>query len=256
MKRIGFILFSLILMISLSSCVRHYSRLSYKNSPQTTSKRVAKYFDKIVMEACCNVHYIQGDAPGVRVVGPSKMVKRIVTECDGSTLTIRLSVSDEFFGFGDSNNVDVYVTSPDLIDVKLNGSGDFSADGKIDSDTLNVCIFGSGDVDLSDVLCDKMTTSLRGSGDIRVKRLQSTESSISLYGAGDINVNHYNVNKSDIVLRGVGNVDVGFADCGSVACELYGVGDISLSGSVKSLTKKVMGTGDIDTDELKIRTNK
>ena len=256
MKRIGFIVFSLILMISLSSCVRHYSRLSYKNSPQTTSKRVVKYFDKIVMDACCNVHYIQGDAPSVRVVGPVKMVKGIVTECDGSTLTIRLSTSDEFFGFGDSNNVDVYVTSPDLIDVKLNGSGDFSAEGKIDSDTLNVCLFGSGDVDVSDVICDKMTTTIRGSGNISVKRLQCLESSISLYGAGDIKINHFNVEKSDIVLRGVGDVDVDFADCGSVKCELYGVGNITLNGSVRSLTKKVMGTGDIDSDELKIRTNK
>jgi hypothetical protein len=209
-------------------------------------------FDKIVLNASCDVHYVQGNVPSVRISGPSDVVKNIVTECDGTTLTIKYSKVFSLLQLSNQGNVAVFVTSPDLIDVTMNGSGDFTADGKIDSDTLNVSLFGSGDVYLSNIICDKMNTLLKGSGDVDIKRLECQESTIFLSGAGDIDVKQYHVAKSNVTLRGVGDIDLDLNDCGSADCELYGVGDITLKGNVKTFKQNVMGTGNIDSEELKV----
>ena len=48
------------------------------------------------------------------------------------------------------------------------------------------------------------------------------------------------------------NADVEFKNAGHVDCLLSGVGNIDLEGTVKSLSKNVRGTGNIDTTELMV----
>jgi hypothetical protein len=253
MKKIGFaVIATLVLAMSLTSCVRNMQRDHDGDDKIVTSQRVVRNFDKIVVSTSCDVHYVQGNAPSVRITGPERMLKRIITECNGNTLTIKLTKAGSLMEWYEGDDVDVYVTSPDLIDVTMNGSGDFSADGKVDSDTLNISLFGSGDLNMSDIICDEMTTTLKGSGDIDIQRLECGKSSVFLSGAGDIDIQQFNVAQSNVVLRGVGDISIGFNHCGSAECELYGVGDITLKGDVKSFKKSIMGTGDIDTNEMKV----
>lgn len=217
-----------------------------------TSERTVHEFEEIVINANCDVHFMQGDQLRVKIVGPENAVKTLISECKGSTLTLFHSAKSELFTLGGIPSVDVYVTAPDLIGVTLKGAGDFIVDGHLDTDTLSVELYGTGDMKIKSLICDEVNASIRGNYDLNIGRLQCSTSTFNLYGVGDINIGETKVAKTFIQLKGVGDVNVDFNQCGTATCLLYGVGDMRLKGSLQSLDKTVRGTGHINTEHLKI----
>ena len=155
---------------------------------------------------------------------------------------------------GDRGDVIVYVSSPDLVGVRVNGSGDFISKKPIDTDTMEVVLRGSGDIDFDDIICDVCTTELVGSGDININLLDAQTSTVVLVGSGDINITQANVLNTDLSLRGSGDISIDFEEgCQSAQCQLAGSGDIELSGSLTHYDCKKSGSGDIHTGNLRIK---
>lgn len=193
------------------------------------------YFSKIDIKGGANVVFRQtnGGKPKVTVAGYKADVDMVSVKSDGRTLTI--TQADNRSGwhvFGSGKEVTVYVSAPDLTAVNIFGSGDFRADGKVDTDNLLVVVKGSGDVDMRNVICDNADIQISGSGDVEIKNLVAQRhAGIKVYGSGD--------------------VDIKFTRSGYVTCGVYGSGDVELKGYVKGLKKNVKGSGEIETDGLK-----
>ena len=193
------------------------------------------YFSKIDIKGGANVVFRQtnGGKPKVTVAGYKADVDMVSVKSDGRTLTI--TQADNRSGwhvFGSGKEVTVYVSAPDLTAVNIFGSGDFRADGKVDTDNLLVVVKGSGDVDMRNVICDNADIQISGSGDVEIKNLVAQRhAGIKVYGSGD--------------------VDIKFTRSGYVTCDVYGSGDVELKGYVKGLKKNVKGSGEIETDGLK-----
>jgi hypothetical protein len=189
-------------------------------------------FERIRIDAICDVHYTQGDTTKVKIVASdSEVMKKTKITVGGGCLDIRLK------GRGWSNwkrkrTVSIYVTSPDLIEVDMHGVGSFNVEGNLDTDTLRLLMKGTGDMDFQNIICDRIEAHLEGVGNMDLHQLQTQHAEISLKGVGDLNAH--------------------FVKSGSVNCSLKGVGDIDLSGDVKSLQKRKQGTGKIDDSDLKI----
>lgn len=247
-KYCGFFIVLCISMMAMS-CRKDFCR---EKKQMVTSERIVHEFEKIVINTNCDVHFTQGDQIGVKIVGPENAVKTLVSECKGMTLTLYHTAKYELFDLGCSPEVDVYITAPDLIGVTLKGSGDFVVEGHLDTDTLAVELNGTGDMKIKSLICDEVNASVRGAYDLNIGSLQCSTSNFKLYGVGDINIAETKVNKTFIQLKGVGDVNVDFNQCGTATCLLYGVGDIKLKGSLRSLDKTVRGTGNIDTEHLRI----
>ena len=193
------------------------------------------YFSKIDIKGGANVVFRQtnGGKPKVTVAGYKADVDMVSVKSDGRTLTI--TQADNRSGwhvFGSGKEVTVYVSAPDLTAVNIFGSGDFRADGKVDTDNLLVVVKGSGDVDMRNVICDNADIQISGSGDVEIKNLVAQRhAGIKVYGSGD--------------------VDIKFTRSGYVTCGVYGSGDVELKGYVKGSKKNVKGSGEIETDGLK-----
>ena len=186
------------------------------------------YFSKIDIKGGANVVFRQTNCgkPKVTVAGYKADVDMVSVKSDGRTLTI--TQADNRSGwhvFGSGKEVTVYVSAPDLTAVNIFGSGDFRADGKVDTDNLLVVVKGSGDVDMRNVICDNADIQISGSGDVDIKNL--------------------------VAQRHAGDVDIKFTRSGYVTCGVYGSGDVELKGYVKGLKKNVKGSGEIETDGLK-----
>ena len=202
------------LIVLVSSCnwkvEKHFKS---SNGPKVTKniENVAP-FERIRIDAPCNVYFTQGNTTKVKMVASdSEVMKKTKVMVGGGCLDIRMK------GKGWSNwkkkrSATIYVTSPDLIEVNMHGAGNFEVEGQLDTDTL---------------------------------RLQ-------LKGAGNMDFHQLQTQQAELNLRGVGNIDAHFVKSGSVRCTLQGVGVIDLSGEVKSLEKKVQGTGKIGVSNLKI----
>lgn len=214
-------------------------------------------FERLVNKGSTRVEYRQGDVTSVTVHGLAQNVDKIIVEQTGKTLTIsQKGAINNYVGFsgllkaikeGAENGVIVvYVTSPDLTAVTLDGSGDIAAKGKVDTDKLEITLKGSGDIDFDDIICDQMNASLMGSGDIEIDRLESITSDIKLRGSGDVKVRQHNVRRTDLEIIGSGDISVNGTKCGEVKASVIGSGDITLSGEFKNIEKNIKGSGDIN----------
>ena len=242
--------------IGMTSCKSEWRTMrGLDNGPTVTEVRPLKGFEEIEISGSPRVCYTQADSFSVRVKGAKASVENILTDVNDKILTIRnrgkISLVNISF---DDDDLTVYVSSPDLTAIRLNGSGDFESEGKIDTDRMDIVLRGSGDIDVKNLICDRCEVELIGSGDIDVSHLDAVEASASLVGSGDLNLGLMRVKNTWLSLKGSGDIDADFKeDCGTVECELRGSGDITLKGSVRHFDSQKSGSGDIHTDGLIVK---
>ncbi len=256
MKNIVFFVFALVL--ASCSCGNSVRDLGVKLSGEKSSEyRNLRGFERIQVNGSPTVYFDQADSFSVLVKGPKELVENIITEVDGSTLSIRNRGKIGMFNvsFGNSDNdLAIYVCGPDLIGVTLSGSGDFISRYPVDTDNLSIQLKGSGNIEFNSIICDRCNAEVVGSGDLDIKQLDAQYTDAALTGSGDLDIRQKNVAATRLVLRGSGDIDVNFLEgCGSVDAELAGSGDITLKGVVTILNKSKRGSGDINTGSLRIR---
>lgn len=255
MKKRFFVMAGILLAagVVMASCVQDLKSLSGADAgPQMTETRDLKGFEEIEISGSPKVVYTQGQSYGVKVVGPKRFVESIITEVKGKTLSIRNKGKVGIVNIQrDYDDAAVYVTSPDLTAVRLNGSGDFESKQRVDTDKMLIVLRGSGDISFSDIICDHCTTELTGSGDIDIDRLEAVRSNVSLVGSGDIDVKQWKVDNTDLTLRGSGDIEVNFMEgCKKANCQMAGSGDITLKGRLEHYDVQKRGSGEIDTRGL------
>lgn len=244
-----------VVLMSATSCVKTSHSLPLDEGQRVTESRFLKGFEKIEIVGSPTVYYTQADSFSVEVTGPENYIEDILTEVNAKSLVIRnrgkMGVVN--FQLNGSNKISVHVTSPDLIAISLNGSGDFISKQRIDTDNMEINLRGSGDIDIADLICDRCDINLIGSGDIDLKRLEAQRIAASLIGSGDIDLKLNNVLNTLLALKGSGDISADFAKgCKKVECELRGSGDISLKGNVEHFSKQKSGSGDIEYHKLTI----
>lgn len=248
----------LVLTVTMTtvSCVHAGRTIHITDDKLVSETRPLKGFEQIEINGSPTVYYNQADTFSVKVEGNQTGVENILTEVSGDKLIIRNrgKVGVVNIVVSDNEQASVHITSPDLIGVTLNGSGDFISERRVDTDNMQVVLRGSGDVDIKDLICDRCEVELVGSGDIDLDRVDTREASAVLVGSGDIDLKLLRTASTRLSLKGSGDIDAQFSEgCGSVACELRGSGDINLEGQVHQFTKQKSGSGDINTDRLTIR---
>ena len=242
MTRIFSIMMALAFVFAFAACnasnakegldAKNGKSISYDGRKVTKQLKGLPYFNKIVLDGALDVEFSQASRGGVAIKGRKSIVENVKVKVKGQTLYISLGEKD-WFRVDRSEKSDIYVSSPDLISVVMRGAGDFEAKNLLDTDTLNVELNGAGNIDFDRIVCDEAYLVVKGAGNLEVDKLTA--------------------NRTKIAMLGVGNADVEFKNAGHVDCLLSGVGNIDLEGTVKSLSKNVRGTGNIDTTELMVR---
>ena len=225
-------------LASLAVLVGSCSWKFEKNYKETDGSKVTKNYDglapfeRILINATCNVYYVQGDTTRVKVVAttPEVMAKTSV-KSEGGCLKIR---TKGWSNWRKNKTVAVYVTSPDLIEVAMHGAGQFRAEGKIDTDTLRLSMEGVGSIKIPSLICDRLQAKVAGAGSIQLSDVTAQETQLSMNGVGSIKVEN-------------------FQNSGSVHCTMEGVGSIKLGGEVQNFSNYVNGVGSIDAKDLKIK---
>ena len=242
MKRIFSIMMALAFVFAFAACnasnakegldAKNGKSISYDGRKVTKKLKSLPYFNKIVLDGALDVEFSQASRGGVAIKGRKSIVENVKVKVKNQTLYLSLDEKD-WFRVDHSEKADIYVSSPDLISVVMRGAGDFETKNLLDTDTLNVELNGAGNIDFDRIVCDEAYLIVKGAGNLEVDKLTA--------------------NRTKIAMLGVGNADVEFVNAGHVDCLLSGVGNIDLEGTVKSLSKNVRGTGNIDTTELMVR---
>ena len=205
--------------------------VTHSKTTKTYSGSAVKPFDRIIIDAFCDVRYVQGDSTSVAIsyADPKDFASLDIKNQDGR-FVIGYKTSHKVTRLKDDDMLKVVITTPDLIEVDMSGAGRFWSGNPIDTDTLLIQLKGAGKISIGTVVCDRLQTELKGAGKISLGPITAQE--------------------CDIALKGVGKIDADFEHSNHVDCNIMGGGKIKLSGKVGQYDANVLGTGKIDRSDL------
>lgn len=157
-----------------------------------------------------DIIYTQGDF-SVEAEGDSTTLSYLKTEFDSNLLTVSVSSDNnaDFNRYGNTSNIKLYVSCPDLVCVSICGNGGFESVGTWSTDKLQFGCMGSGALKLDQVECTDCDIQASDRGEIRMEKLQARNVSLFSYGTSDIDINFntdtlvvLNEGKQHIRLRG------------------------------------------------------
>lgn len=229
------------------------------NYNQTDLK--VKPFTEIEVEAAADVYYVQdnGDKQEVRLdfskMKDDKLRKQFkektkVVYRDGKVI---IGLSGKVTGVSKLNSGErmcVYITSPDLVKISLEGIGSFNAEA-INSDRFSIDNEGVGNINIKNMLANKVNIDNEGVGSVNIGNLQSDNVSIDNEGVGNVKIAQFKGGQLKIDNEGVGKVEAQ-VDCQSIRATLEGVGNIRLSGVTRHFTKTKEGVGSFKDSDLKV----
>ena len=220
------IIITFIALLTLCSCA--IERDNKRTGKETTMAVNVKDFTELEIAGSFNVYFTQGNTTSVKVKGYEKYLKNVKITSDGKTLSIGIHKSWKNLSYF-YDDIEVYVTSPNIRGISIAGSGEFTSNNKIDTDRMFISVAGSGEVDIKDIICDKIQGEIAGSGEIDIKRITTQNAELSIAGSGDIDIEN--------------------AVIDNVACEIAGSGDIELKGNIKHHTQEVAGSGSVNINQ-------
>lgn len=218
-------------------------------------------FDSIVLQGSSDITFTQKKGePSVEIYGSDNIIPLLETVVENKTLYIRFKKNTNIRNIG---TLKIGVTNDDLKGLKIQGSGDVRIADGLETESLSLEVYGSGDIKGKSLSAGALSITVKGSGDVSFSGVRAGSLKVQIHGSGDISLSDAQVGTAvaqtngsgDISLSGTGG-NASFATKGSgdiearnfvvaiVNAEIRGSGDISCHATDK-LTGKVSGSGEI-----------
>lgn len=227
----------LLSLLFLSACHLFYSDRVKGNGNSRSEQRNLGTAKKIKAQGSMDVEISQGPS-SIRVEADENILPYIITKMDNGYLVIKQKNNSSITS---ENPIKVYVTTEELEDVFVSGSGSVVGIGKFTgSNRMHLKVSGSGNIDLT-VNTPEMDADISGSGTITLAG-ETRNADFSISGVGDCNADGLQSENVKVKVSGSGNAKV-FAGA-TLDVRVSGVGNVSYKGS-PSVTQKVSGMGEV-----------
>jgi hypothetical protein len=179
------------------------------SGPVVSEDRTTPSYHEISLNIPADVYIYQGTDEGITIEAQDNVLDVIDTRVRNNELDIKFENGVVVKHF---EPIKVYITTADLSEIRISGSGNVYNETPIITPELNVRISGSGNVDLHGIdthsldaqisgsgkvylsgICDEQMLRISGSGDIYAFNLMSENADINISGSGktEINVTNY-----------------------------------------------------------------
>lgn len=234
------ILFSGILLIGFTSCKKNGLVCYNGKGNVITEQRTTDHFDGIDLRISADVHVEQSSTYSVSVTASENLMSIIQTEVNGTTLCIDTKKNKCIKG---NDDIDVYVTMPELLKLDISGSGDIVSRNNFNAPNLNLNISGSGNITMDSLQTNTYEMNISGSGNINLAGTQIASSQkIKISGSGDINTLALPTNECDITISGSGKAQVWAIN--KLNSNISGSGDVIYKGN-PIVTSSTSGSGSV-----------
>ena len=160
--------------------------------------------------------------PTVQIYGPDNIVQLLETTVEGKTLVVKFKKNSSI---RNSGKLEIRVSSPSLNHLSIYGSGNTTfTNGMESNDDLEICIYGSGNINLKKIDVPCTEANISGSGNVLLNG-KSGKAEYRIAGSGDINaidlktedVNAHISGSGSIKCHATENLTGGVSGSGSVA---------------------------------------
>ena len=227
----------LFLIIAIAICM---GAITAKGKDRLEKTVKVTQFDKVSLTAGFVVKYTQGLNHECTIFASPKDMEHVKAEVKDNQLYLSVIIDKKkmkkmkYSTSILSEDVIVYVTSPELVKASCVGSGEFIATTDIKSEDVKFDISGTGEIKLKKVTADNMTLNIAGAGDIKIDNVDAV------------------CQKTVLSVAGAGEISASFTDCEELKCSIAGAGEIELNGKVANYSESIAGAGKIKKDGLKI----
>lgn len=227
----------LFLIIAIAICM---GAITAKGKDRLEKTVQVTQFDKMSLTAGFVVKYTQGLNHECTIFASPKDMEHVKAEVKNNQLYLSVIIDKKkmkkmkYSTSILSEDVIVYVTSPELVKASCVGSGEFIATTDIKSEDVKFDISGTGEIKLKKVTADNMTLNIAGAGDIKIDNVDAV------------------CQKTVLSVAGAGEISASFTDCDELKCSIAGAGEIELKGKVANYSESIAGAGKIKKDGLKI----
>ncbi len=251
MKKIAFALIAVLTL--LGSC--KIEKVS-DQGPEVTRTISLDQFRALEISVSTDIEYIPSDTFSVTVTAGEKVFDRLSFDVADSVLRIsnKKNKGDVIWIMrNDCFDVKkIVVRAPLLTSVSISGSGTFESHNTLRAQQLTLAIAGSGEMNIDNIAADKVETNIAGSGEINIDNIEASTFKTSIAGSGEMAAGLTRVATIDAEIAGSGECTMKLRDCGSVTAFINGSGDMTLTGNAQSLSPSIAGSGNINTDNLKL----
>lgn len=208
------------------------------NGDITSESRDVNGFSRLEVDGSFDVFITQGNNTSVMIEADENLMDYILTKTNDGKLEISTR-RDRCFNT--SHQVSVYVTTPDLTDIRLFGSGNVECEHLATSD-IYLEVGGSGSIYLDYVTADHADANVEGSGYIECFADAAT-ADLKVEGSGEIRMSGI-ADEADMLITGSGLIRANEFDVDDCFATITGSGDIYTLVS-SFLDAKITGSGTI-----------
>ena len=200
-----------------------------------TEVREVGRFNALSSHIPCTIYFSQADKQEVRVETTEEFAPKVLTVVEDGTLKLKLED-----GRYPKIILRVIISVPDIESIAIHGSGDLRHEGTLRvSNNLSVKVFGSGDIQMGDIVCKAFEGHTSGSGNIGFSSIDCSDFSGSVSGSGNLRSGAVRCDGFGVSTSGSGDIDITtFVASASGSARASGSGDISL--------RQVTVDGDMD----------
>lgn len=200
--------------------------------------REVSAFEKLTVDGSAQVFLKKDNETSVRVEAEDNVMQYVVTEVNSGRLHIFLDLRGDYSGLRTHKGIRVYVTTPEISSVAINGSGSVQGAGQWECQLMQISLNGSGSVKMS-LSADRLVTSLQGSARVFLDG-QVKEQNIKISGSAGYQAASLTSLVATVTISGSGDAVVNAKE--DLDVQIFGSGNVSYSGSPR-LHQQILGSG-------------
>ncbi len=228
----------IITTLLFSSCENEWVDVVKGSGPVVSENRNTPSFRNLTLSVPADVYISQGDAEGITIEAQNNILDVLRTDVRHDELEIRFDngvVAKRY------ETIKVYITTKEITQIKISGSGNVSNETPILTNELNLRISGSGNVELTDIDTHILDARISGSGNVNIGGY-CTEQYLNISGSGDVYGFGLLTESADIRISGSGKTEIAVADY--LNATISGSGKIYYKGS-PDINSSISGSGGI-----------
>ena len=204
------------------------------------------FFDEVISNGNFDVEIIQDNSYDIVVKADDNVLPYINTYVQGNKLYIENKNNK---CYSTNNRPVIFIYSPTLSFVKMNGSGNIHCNRWIDNTLeLDLELSGSGNIVFEGLLLKTLFANVSGSGIIELYGTTKT-GDLSISGSGKIKAFSLDQDDSYATISGSGNIYTFFYNLLDV--EITGSGNVFYKGDSRYVSWKITGSGSVINNNKK-----
>ncbi|MBR9997718.1 MAG: DUF2807 domain-containing protein [Cyclobacteriaceae bacterium] len=201
-----------------------------------SEKRNVEKFSAISMGVAGDLFITQGNRVSVEVKGDQDDLDDLITEVRNGTLQIRYEQGGWNFS---RDRVSIYVTTPEISEISLGGSGKVISENTLEADHLDLSVSGSGRMELK-INADELKTSISGSGNMALSG-NATDVRLTISGSGSLDAEDMRADAYDVQISGSGKSRINVGQ--TLDARISGSGSVYYTGDPDKVISNVSGSG-------------